>query len=494
MGRDRWAQFKKMKYAYLTLVFSAIICGCKPSEKPVGKEGANQDVIHFLFRNYMGEKPSASFIVIKDGKIKDCQSFGYADLENKILADCETNYRLASVTKQFTAMGILVLIDQGKLNYGTKLTEVIPEFPDYGKAITIKHLMSHRSGLQPYTKLYPEDAEKQLVDKDVLNLLIKQDSLLFPANSKFEYSNSGYAVLAMIIERVSGKSFKEFMEKEVFEKTGMANSTVYLKGLQIKNRAYGYKLNDTLYERKDQSTWSAIQGDGGIYSSVSDYVHWDSSLYDETLVKTDLINDAFSNWDENGKTEGKGYGFGWQIDIKNDRKYVMHGGSTTGFLNYAVRIPSEKISVVIYTNIAEYGGLGRTASFLASYYSEGKIPVPADVLLEKDIEAVGIENLTNKFNQLKLEPTKYDIVEKDLVGLGFRYLKKEPEKTLKIFELTKTAFPNYFGGYFGLAQYYKTNGNNEKAVEYFKKVPELATSENQGMIDYSKKMIKQLSE
>lgn len=483
-----------MKYTHLALVFLIIICGCKPAEKLVEKKETKQDLINFLFRDYIGEKPSASFIVIKDGKTKDCQSFGYADLENKILANCETNYRLASVTKQFTAMGILVLINQGKLNYDTKLTEVIPEFPEYGKDITIKNLMSHRSGLQPYNKLYPEDAEKQLVDKEVLNLLIKQDSLLFPANSKFKYSNSGYAVLAMIIERVSGKSFKEFMDKEIFEKTGMANSTVYLKDLQIKNRAYGYKFNDTIYENKDQNIWSAIQGDGGIYSSVSDYVHWDSSLYDETLVKTDLRNDAFSNWDENGKTDGKGYGFGWQIDIKNNRKYLMHGGSTTGFLNYSLRIPSEKISIVIYTNTTDYGGLGRKAYFLASYFSDGKISIPADVLLEKDIEENGIENISNKFNHLKSNATKYDIVEKDLVSLGFSYMKKEPEKTLKIFELIKTEFPNYFGGYFGLAQYYRTNGNNEKAVEYFKKVPELATSDDQRQIDYSIKMIEKLSE
>ncbi|MCK0147243.1 beta-lactamase family protein [Arenibacter sp. F26102] len=483
-----------MKYSSLTLVFLILICGCKPSEQLVEKKESKQDVINFLFQDYIGEKPSASFVVIKDGNIKECQSFGYADLENKILATCETNYRLASVTKQFTAMGILVLIHQGKLTYNTKLTEVIPEFSEYGKDITIKNLLSHRSGLRAYDKLYTEEGEKQLVDKDVLNLLIAQDSLLFPANSKYQYSNSGYAVLAMIIERVSGKTFKEFMDKEIFEKTGMANSTIYLKGVPIKNRAYGYKFNDSIYENKDQSTWSAIQGDGGVYSSVSDYVHWDKSLYDETLVKTDLRNDAFSSWDEHGKTDGKGYGFGWQIDIKNDRKYLMHGGSTTGFLNYSLRIPSEKITVAIFTNTQDYGGLGRKAYFLASYFSDGKIPIPADILLDKDIEDNGIENITNKFSQLKSDPTKFDIVEKDLVSLGFSYLKKEPEKTLKVFELVKTNFPNYFGGYFGLAQYYRTSGNNEMAVEYFKKVTEMATSDDQRQIDYANKMIEQLSQ
>lgn len=472
-----------------------MICGCKPSQKLVEKNETKQDLINYLFQDYIGEKPSASFIVIKDGQIKDCQSFGYADLENKILANCETNYRIASVTKQFTAMGILTLINQGKLDYNTKLTEVIPEFPEYGKKITLKNLMSHRSGLQPYNKLYPNDAEKQLTDKEVLNLLIKQDSLLFPANTKYKYSNSGYAVLAMIIERVSGKTFQDFMTEEVFEKLGMTNSTVYSKDVQIKNRAYGYKFNDSIYENKDQSTWSTILGDGGIYSSVSDYAKWDKSLYNETLVKSDLINDAFSNWDENGKTDGKGYGFGWQIDIKNGKKYLLHGGSTTGFLNTTLRIPSEKITVVIYTNTSSLGGLKRKALSLASYFSDGKIPFPAYILLEKDIEENGIENITTKFNQLKSDNTKYDIIKEDLRALGFNYFNKEAQKSLKIFELIKVEFPNYYGGHFGLGQYYayKTEGNNEKAVEYYKKAVELLPSKDQRLINYSKKMIKKLS-
>jgi len=485
-----------MKYTYLSLIFLIIISACKPSERLVEKKDDKQDLINFLFQDYIGEKPSASFIVIKDGKIKECQSFGYADLENKILANCETNYRLASVTKQFTAMGILILINQGKLDYNTKLTEVIPEFPEYGKEITIKNLMSHRSGLQPYNKLYPKDAEKQLVDKEVLNLLIKQDSLLFQANTMYRYSNSGYAVLAMIIERVSGKTFKDFMDEEIFEKLGMTNSTVYSKDVQIKNRAYGYKFKDSIYENRDQSTWSAILGDGGIYSSVSDYAKWDKSLYDATLVSKDLLNDAFSNWDENGKTNGNGYGFGWFIEENKGKKYLTHGGSTTGFINRSLRIPSEKITVVIYTNTTDFGGIKRKALSLASHFSDGKIPFPAYVLLEKDIEENGIENIKAKFSQLKSDNNKYDIVEEDLRALGFSFFNKEPQKALKIFELIKLEFPNYYGGHFGLAQYYayKTEDNNGKAVEYYKKAVELLPIERQRLINYSKKMIKKLSE
>lgn len=486
-----------MKYTYVTLVLLIVISGCKPSEKIVGKRTAKQDWVNYLFRNYMGEKPSASFIVIKDGKIKDCQSFGYADLENKVLANCETNYRLGSVTKQFTAMGVLVLINQGKLNYNTKLTEVLPEFPDYGKEITVKNLLAHRSGLQNYTKLYAKNSEKQLVDKDVLNLLIAQDSLLFPANSKYRYSNSGYAVLALIIERVSGKTFKEFMDIEIFEKIGMTNSTVYLNDLQIKNRAQGYQFNDTIYENKDQNTWSAIQGDGGIYSSVSDYLHWDSSLYEETLIKSYLKNDAFSNWDENGKNEKEGYGFGWFIKIKNNIKYLIHGGSTTGFRNFVLRIPSEKIAIAIYTNTADYTyrDLAGKGFVLASLYSDNEIPMPVDMLIEKEISSHGSENIQRYYNTLTTEQKKYETSTIDLTRLGYSYLrKKEDDSALKVFELVKTEFPQYVRAYYGLGRYHQYKEEKQKAIAYFNKVIELATSEDQGLIDAAKRRIEKLSE
>ena len=484
-----------MKYTYFTLVLLIILSGCKSTETTTEKLNDKQDWVNYLFQNYMGEKPSASFIVIKDGKTIDCQSFGYADLENKILANCETNYRIGSVTKQFTAMGALILINQGKLNYDTKLTEVIPEFPDYGKEITLKDLLLHRSGLESYNKLNPEDSKKQLLDKDVLNLLIEHDSLLFPANSKFRYSNSGYAILALIIERTSGKTFKDFMDKEIFEKIGMTNSTVYLKDLQIKNRALGYKFNDTIYENKDQNTWSAIQGDGGIYSSVSDYQNWDKSLYDETLIKTELKNDAFSNWDENGKNDKGGYGFGWGIEINNNIKYLVHSGSTTGFRSFSLRIPSEKITIAIYTNSNDNSNISKKGFALASLYSDNKSPMPIDLLIEREISINGSKNIKEYYSKIATEQNKDDGSNRSLTSLAWKYLdNKENANALELFEIVKVNYPKYLGGYYGLGRYYQKTKEKQKALEYFNKVIELATKEEQGWSNNAKKRIKELSE
>ncbi len=484
-----------MKICILILL-SILTFSCKVQDETKPLNETQTELINYLFQDYIGEKPSASFIVIKDGEIKTCQSFGFADLDKNIKADCNTNYRIASVTKQFTAIAVMKLISQGKLSYETKIPELFPDFPEYGKEINVRQLLNHRSGLIEYFDLYPKESKRQLLDKDVLELLKQQDSTIFIPNKGYKYTNSGYVLSTQIIEKISEMSFKEYMDKEIFEPLQMDNSTVYLKDIEIKNRAYGYKFNDTIYQLKDQYGWSAVQGDGGIYSSVNDYYKWDQALYTNNLISQKELKPAFSNWDENGMNDEDGYGFGWGILTKNETKYYLHGGGSTGFKTFSLRIPSKNISVAIFTNNDDYGNqLKRKAIFLASYFSDGQISIPADVILEKEIENNGVENISIKYNELKSNVAKYDIVEKDLVSLGFNYFsKKEDEKALKTFELIKTEFPQYFGGYFGLARYYKANDEKEKAIVNFKKVTELATSEDQGLINYSEKMIKQLSE
>lgn len=486
-----------MKCTHLTLFFLIMFCGCASSEGLFEKKETHQELINFLFKNHIGEKPSASFIVIKDGVVKDCQSFGYADLENKVLANCETNYRLGSVTKQFTATAILILINQGKLNYKTKLIEIIPEFPDYGKEITVKDLLSHRSGLQSYLILHKENSARQLIDKDVLKLLKQQDSLLFPANSNYKYSNSGYAMLALIVEKISTKTFKQFMDDEIFQPLGMSNSTIYQNDENINNRAYGYTFNDTIFERTDQNAWSAVQGDGGIYSSVKDYYLWDESLYDETLIAADLREDAFTIWDNDGEIKNSGYGFGWHIEVKNDRKYLYHGGATIGFRNFVLRIPSEKTTVAIYTNSSDFSfrERKRKAYALAGLYSDNQLLIPIDIMIEKEISDNGSNNIKDYYNKLTSVPGKYEINPDDLTGLGFHYKRNnENENCLNVFHFIVEQFPDFSGGYYGLAQYYRANGNNQFAIKFYKKVTELATNDNEFVVIYSKKMIKQLSE
>lgn len=299
--------------------------------------------------------PGASAAVIKDGRIVFKKGYGFANLETKERATEYTNYRLASVSKQFTAMCILILKEQGKLTYETKLTEIFTDFPKYGRKITIKHLLQHTSGLISYESLMPEEQTEQVHDDDVLAMMKTQDSTYFKPGDSYRYSNSGYAVLAMIVEKISGKSFADFLKENIFDPLEMKNTVAYEKGIStVKNRAFGYKKGESGFEDSDQSSTSAVLGDGGIYTSVMDYFKWDQALYTDKLVSRKTIEEAFTPGKLNDGTEiESGYGFGWFTGNINGIKWVGHSGSTCGFRTYVLRIPEKKISVVVLINSRE---------------------------------------------------------------------------------------------------------------------------------------------
>ena len=299
--------------------------------------------------------PGASVAVIKDGKIVFKKGYGLANLETGEKAADYTNYRLASVTKQFTAMCILILKEQGRLNLETKLTEIFQDFPDYGEKITIKNLLQHTSGLIAYESLMPEGQTEQVHDNDVLEMMKTQDSTYFEPGESYRYSNSGYALLAMIVEKISGKSFADFLKENIFDPLGMENTIAYEKGIStVKRRAFGYKKGESGFEDSDQSSTSAVLGDGGIYTSVMDYYKWDQALYTDKLVSRKTIEEAFTPGKLNDGSEiESGYGFGWFTGKVNGIKWVGHSGSTCGFRTYVLRIPEKEFTVIVLINSRE---------------------------------------------------------------------------------------------------------------------------------------------
>ncbi len=251
--------------------------------------------IDSLFLNYQGEMPGASVIVIKNGTILFEGSYGLADLDTHKPVDPASNFRLASITKQFTAMAVIQLIAKGKLNFTNSLNDIFPDFPEYGRRIMITHLLNHSSGLIDYESLIPDSATQQVKDIDVFNMMMKQDSTYFEPGSRHKYSNTGYAVLAIIVERLSGKSFAEYLRENIFLPLGMKNTVAYEKGIsEVSNRAIGYKYEDDKFVFSDQSITSAVLGDGGIYSSVSELFLWDQALYTEALAGKKFLNLIFT--------------------------------------------------------------------------------------------------------------------------------------------------------------------------------------------------------
>jgi len=306
-----------------------------------------------LFEAYNGnDTPGAAVLVIKNGKPIFKKAYGLANLEEKTPITLSTNFRLASVTKQFTAMCLMKLAQSGRLGYEHNLQQIFPAFPAYGRNIMIRHLLQHTSGLIAYEELIPDTATVQVLDQDVLQMMMTQDSTYFPPGAQYRYSNSGYAVLAMIVEKITGKSFAKFLRENIFKPLGMKNTAAYEKGIStVKNRALGYRQEGGQFVFSDQSVTSAVLGDGGIYSSVEDLFKWDQALYTEKLVKKETLVAAFT---PGVLLDGKSleYGFGWRLDQFNGHRRVMHTGTTSGFRNVIQRYPDDNFTVIILTNRA----------------------------------------------------------------------------------------------------------------------------------------------
>jgi len=298
--------------------------------------------IDALMRDYSGNVPGASVLVVRNGEVAFRKSYGVANLEERIAATPQTNYRLASVTKQFTAASILLLgipLDDPITKYLVGMT-----LPAYMNAISVRHLLTHTSGLIDYEDLIPAGTTRQVKDADVLDLLAKESTTYFPPGTQYRYSNTGYSLLSIIVERVSGQRFADFLRTKIFEPAGMKNSVAFEEGIStVSNRAYGYSRESSEWKRTDQSLTSAVLGDGGIYTSIDDLVHWiawlEAGRFDRALVPATPTDDP-----------GVKYGFGWRISEHGRRTYVWHSGETIGFRNAIVRFPAEHLAVVVLTN------------------------------------------------------------------------------------------------------------------------------------------------
>ena len=286
---------------------------------------------------------NGTILVSRNKKVVYRKALGYANLETKEKLIPESAFYLASVSKQFTAMAIMILSERKKLTYDDKLSKYVPEFPPYANDITIIHLLTHTSGIPDHFGL--NSYKPDLTNQDVLDILIKEKFLDYKPGDRFEYSNSGYILLAMITEKVSGMPFHEFMKTNVFDLLGMTNTLVYDESKPlIYNRAIGYNGDGTLNDYNILTT-----GAGGMFSTVDDLYLWDQALYTGTLVSWGTIYEAFTPFKLNDGAISN-YGFGWFISEDGKRKTVSHSGSFSGFRNYICRDIVNKNAYMLLTN------------------------------------------------------------------------------------------------------------------------------------------------
>ena len=332
---------------------------------PLGvAQSSSKQRIDALFRPLVSSgSPGFSVLVLDNSRTVFKQGYGLADLRAKTPITSSTNFRLASVTKEFTATAIMLLAHDGKLNYDDTLARFFPDFPAYGRSINVRQLLTHTSGLLDYEDLYEqkfpgvaEGAIPQITDAGVLKVLGEQSKAAFAPGTQWRYSNSGYAVLARIVETVSGLSFPEFLRRRIFDPVGMQNSVAFVKGQnQVPHRAFGYRQQDGRWIDSDQSPTSAVLGDGGIYSSLDDLEKWDAALANHTLLsaaemKVALTPVAVPGGAKRADGTAVQYGFGWFLDPYRGRARMYHDGDTSGFKTTIQRFVDERLTIIILSN------------------------------------------------------------------------------------------------------------------------------------------------
>jgi CubicO group peptidase (beta-lactamase class C family) len=320
--------------------------------------------------------PGVAVLVVKDGKELFERGYGVRDLHSAAKIDPRTNFRLASCSKQFTAMAIMLLVHDGKLRYDQKLTDVFPDFPAYGRAISIRNLLNHTGGLQDYETLMEQagnagkwNEDHQIQDGEVLILLEQTDHGMFQPGRRWYYSNSGYVVLGLVVAKVSGQPFPEFLRERIFAPLKMDNTVAYVKGKnEITNRAYGHTKERDRWKQTDQSSTSATLGDGGINSSLEDLGKWDEALRSNKLLSKEEMQPALTpvtlpttsvngntqpRWPANSdRPEGTpvSYGFGWFLDPYRGHPRMWHYGETRGFHSYVVRFTKHDLTIIVLCN------------------------------------------------------------------------------------------------------------------------------------------------
>ena len=335
--------------------------------------GNSARVDSLMSRLVRPDGPGAAVLVVSKGKVVHARGYGFANVVARTPITTKTTFDLASVSKQFTAMAVMMMVERGKLSYSDPLSRFFPEFPSWARRITVKHLLTHTSGIADYMDAYreqPRTAGNEPTSRDAVAILGRIPDPYFLPGQKFEYSNSGYVVLAQIVEKISGEPFPKFMKKNVFDPLGMT-STIVSDQLRApsRNRAVSYDaswLFGWRYRDADYTPFNRIYGDGNVNTSVEDMYKWDQALYGESLVKQSTLAEAFKPMRLNDGTQTS-YGFGWLLLTWHNRRSLQHGGAWAGFRSNIVRFPSERLTVVILSNVKLFK-VTEAAETISGYY------------------------------------------------------------------------------------------------------------------------------
>jgi CubicO group peptidase (beta-lactamase class C family) len=311
-----------------------------------------------------GKIPGVAVAVIQDGKQVKVKGYGYSNIEHKVPVKPETIFQSGSMGKQFTAALAMMLMEEGKLSLSDKISKYLTEGAGKWDDITVRHLLTHTSGLPdlPYGAM---DMRKDYTEEDLVKFLVDKNAVEKPGE-KWRYNNGGYVMLGVLLGRVGGKFYGDQLAEKIFKPLGMNTARIITESDIVPNRAAGYvPVNGQLKNHEWVAPKLNTTADGSLYWSILDLIKWDAALYTEKLLKKSSLEMMWTPVKLNdGKTadmRGSGYGFGWAIGKHGANRMLHHGGAWQGFTTWIGRVPEKKTTVIVLGNLAggNTEGIGR---------------------------------------------------------------------------------------------------------------------------------------
>jgi CubicO group peptidase (beta-lactamase class C family) len=441
-------------------------------------------------------KFNGSVLVSKQGKVIFKKGYGMANMEWDIPNAPNTKHRLGSITKQFTAMLILQLAEDGKLDLHAPISKYLPDYPEKtGDVITIHHLLTHTSGIPNYTSFpgFMEDESRDPYTPEAFVKKFEDKDLDFSPGERFSYSNSGYFLLGVIAEKLSGKSYEVLLHEKIFSPLNMRATGFDNHSDILKNRATGYEKEAGGYKNSKYLDMSIPYAAGSMYSTAEDLYLWDQALYTNKILSKKYMDLYFKPqiqaW---GNLQ---YAYGWgvgkvEIGTSKDSIYaIQHGGGINGFNTNILRTPSDKSLIVLLNNT---GGapLNSITKAILGIINNKDYSMPKKSLVDAMlavIEEKGIDEGITFYHDVK-DSDFYDFDEDEMNAMGYKLLRSDQvEASVKVFKLNVEAFPKSSNAYDSYAEALMTSGKNDLAIINYRKSVELNPN-NQNGIDFLKKL------
>lgn len=484
---------KKFILSIFILFFTLNLSAQITNEKPIVVNLTDEEkarLIDDLVKTYAEYNIfNGSILVAENGSILFEKGYGYADREQKLQNTPETKFRIASLTKQFTAMLIMQLVEQGKIKLDAKLSEYLSYYrKDNGDKITIHNLLTHTSGVPNYTNstFMEKHVDKAITPKDLI-ITYGSGDLDFEPGSKYNYSNTAYVMLGAIIEQVTGKSYETVLQEQILSPLGMTNSGYEHNDIKMTNQATGYDNNPGEVVVSKFIDMSIPFSAGAMYSTVEDLYKWDRALYTDKLVSAESKQKIFTPFLNN-------YGYGWNIikakTMDAEKTIYTHSGGINGFSTNIMRVESDNLVIIVLSNYAN-GQASKISNEISKIMYNIPYKMPA-----KPITGFLIPSGSKSFadaiaeaKELAKNKDEYNVNEGDINLLGYQLMQKgKLYDAIEIFKFNVEMFPNSSNVYDSLGEAYMTKGDKENALINYKKSVELDPDNVNG-----KKMIEKLN-